>query len=229
VLRIRTIHGVRVCVSLLALLASCKKPDAAPAGTESTAASVAVAPSPEPSPTPAVVVDTTERARKQSLLEYANMEDAYLNDAAGQWASSVRASSSFGDKPNAPVDSVDSNAPFGARGAPDAREWTNNNQSIGMDWLEASFVKPVSATEVRVVVTSGVSAVSKLELIDAGGVSHVVWQGVNDVPQETRGPRTWFVRKFDATPYQVKAVKVTIANAMQSDYKRIDAVQLVGK
>jgi hypothetical protein len=37
------------------------------------------------------------------------------------------------------------------------------------------------------------------------------------------------VRKFDKTKTPTKAVKITIANNVQSGYKVVDAVQLVGE
>ena len=195
---------------------------------DSTIAS-APAPSATPAATADAVPDTAERSRKRAQLEYANLEAGFIGDSTAQWAATVRASTSFGEKDGQPLDSTSSNAPQNVRGAPDGRSWTNNNQSIGTDWLEAGFAKPVSATEVRIVTTDGAPAFSKLELIDVGGVSHVVWSGVNEDAPEQRGPRTWFVRRFDATPYQVRAAKVTIANALKSGYKEIDAVQLVGR
>lgn len=220
---IRTIRSSVLLVTALAA-AACSKKDSAPASAESATTSAQTAAASEPAGP-----DSAERADKLAKLAYANMEDAYLNDLAGQWAVSVRASSSFGEKAGEPFDSTAINSPWHVTGKPDQQHWTNNNQSIGTDWIEASYAKPVSATEVRVVLPDGAESLSKLELIDVTGASHTVWSGVNDDARESRGPRTWFVRKFDATTYQVKAVKLTIANAMQSGYKEIDAIQLVGK
>ena len=112
----------------------------------------------------------------------------------------------------------------------DGKTWTNNSQDIGFDWVEVGFEKPVHATEVRFVLPDGraAAAVSKVELIEPNGTAHVIWSGVSDTQTDKRGPRTWFVRQFDATPYQVSAVKLTIANNLESNYKELDAVQIVG-
>jgi hypothetical protein len=100
-----------------------------------------------------------------------------------------------------------------------------------MDWLEASFAKPVAAKEVRVVFENGegVEAVSKMEVQDAQGKWNTVWSGLSDVKHDQRGNRTWFVRTFEKTAYPVSAVKITIANNVERGYKVVDAVQLVGE
>lgn len=219
-----------VTASLVLLSAACSSKSRADR-THAADSTVATAPASSATSVSAAdaAPDTAERSRKRAQLEYANMEAGFIGDSTAQWAATVRASTSFGETAGQPVDSTSPNAPQNARGAPDGRSWTNNNQSIGTDWLEAGFATPVSATEVRVVTTKGASAFSKLELIDVGGASHVVWSGVNEDAPEKRGERTWFIRRFDATPYQVKAARVTIANAVESNYKEIDAVQLVGR
>lgn len=165
-------------------------------------------------------------AKKQAALDYGHMEDKYINDAKAQWASAAKASSTFGD----PAPS-DSNLATNAIGTLDGKEWTNNNQNIGFDWLEVGFAKPVFATELRAVITSGdeVGAMNKLELQDTEGKWHTVWEGISDVKVDERGPRTWFVRSFPKTAYKVQAAKYTIANNVEPGYKNIDAVQLVGE
>jgi hypothetical protein len=102
---------------------------------------------------------------------------------------------------------------------------------MGFDWVEASFDKPVHATEFRSVFHhgKGVEAVSKLELKDTDGKWYTVWSGISTDKRDERGERTWLVRKFPATAYAVKGAKLTIANNLESGYKEMDAVQLVGK
>jgi hypothetical protein len=87
----------------------------------------------------------------------------------------------------------------------------------------------VAATELRVVLTDGVGAVSKLELIDEAGAAHEVWSGTDETKPDRRGPRTWLVRTFEKTPYKAAGVKISFANAVVSGYKEVDAVQLVGE
>jgi len=193
----------------------------------------AASPSSAATTTPAASTNDTaeadeDRKKKQALLDYATMEDQYINDAAGQWASSARASSFFGQSSGS---TSDQSKAENAIGKPDGGTWSNDNQDMGFDWLEASFDKPVHARAVRFVFLGelGVEAVNKVELLDDQGGWHTAWSGLSDVKGDNRGRRTWFVRQFEKTPYKVKAAKITIANAVQSGYKNIDAVQLVGE
>jgi hypothetical protein len=202
------------------LLGACKKKPA-----EVPVAPVAAAPAPTaataPAPAPADTSEANEElAAKKSKLDYGIMEDGYLNDAKGQWASSARASSTFkGVKIT------------NATGKPDSETWTNDNQEQGMDWIEFGFDKPVAATEARLAVDNGngVEALIRLELQDTDGKWHTVWDGISDVKPDHRGRRTWFVKTFEKTPYKVKATKYTIANNLFHGYKEIDAAQLIGE
>jgi len=221
----KQLTALAIAFSSIALV-SCGKKAAAP-----PPAPVAAAPAPAPAPAAAPADDGYEqrqRQKKQAQLDYATMEDQYINDPRGQWATEAKASSTFGDdhgkQPGA------SNLPANAVGPVDGRSWTNNHQDIGFDWLETTFAKPVSATEVRIVFPNGegVEAVNKLELQDTDGKWTTVWSGLSDMKRDGRGSRTWFVRSFDKTTYKVKAVKFTIANNVQNSYKVVDAVQLVG-
>ena len=168
-----------------------------------------------------------ELAKKQAQLDYATMEDTYINDPKAQWASSAKASSTFGDDRGEPNPS---NLAKNVIGKADGKTWTNNNQDIGFDWVEVGFDKPVHATEVRFVLSNrdATKSVSKVELIEANGTKHEVWSGISDVEPESRGNRTWFVKKLEATPYQVVGAKLSLANSMASGYKEVDAAQIVG-
>jgi hypothetical protein len=214
------------------LLVAChkKEPEAAPAPLVVAAPAAAPAPAPAVAAATAVPAELSDEQRalanKQKALDYSKMEDQYINDPKAQWASTAKASSTYGDpKPS------DSNLAINATGALDGKEWTNNNIDVGFDWLEVGFAKPVAATEVRAVITSGdeVGAMNKVELQDTEGKWHTAWEGISDVKVDARGPRTWFVRSFPKTPYKVQAVKYTIANNVERGYKNIDAVQLVGE
>jgi hypothetical protein len=225
---------------LIALLAGCavltackKKEEVAPAVVAADAqaaapAATAAAPAAAAPAAPAAEADP-EMAEKKAKLDYATMEDAYINDAKGQWAVDAKASSTFGDdggkKP------ADSNLPKNATGTPDGRSWSNGKQDIGFDHIELSYAKPVSATEVRLVIPGGegAEAISKVELQDVDGKWNMIWSGVSDVKRDQRGSRTWFVKTFPATSYKVKAVKYTIANNVERGYKQVDSAQLVGE
>lgn len=228
-------HGLLALSIAAALtLGACKKesPEAsAPGATPAATAEPAPAPAAPAEPAAEPSAEDRARAEQQAKLDYATMENGYLTDAKGQWAVSAKASSSFGDANTAPADSQSSNTPWQSTGAPNGTAWSNNNQDIGFDWIELTYDKPVKATEVRAVTADeeAVQSISKVELIDNEGNAHTVWSGLSDVKPDERGARTWFVRKFDATPYQAKAVKLTFANNVSSGYKQVDAVQLVGE
>lgn len=235
-----------VAMAALALSAgaSCKKKDkaagetAAPAtapATPTEASPAPAAPAAAPAANSAAAIEAAEvaaadKAEKQALLAYATMEDAYLNDAKGQWAIDGKASSSFGGAGTKEgSDPHSSNTPWQASGAPNGNGWSNDHQDMGIDWLEVSFAKPVSATELRVVLTGVIGAMSKVELIDEAGAPHELWSGTDETKRDGRGPRTWFVRTFEKTPYKVAKAKLSFANAVVTGYKEVDAVQLVGE
>jgi len=174
----------------------------------------------EPSP------DDAQRAKKLALLDYATMEDQYINDPHAQWATSASASSTFGDDRGT---AAEGNQASNVIGPVDGKNWTNNHQDIGFDWLQVGFDKSVFATEIRVVFLAGAETVTKLEVQDAQGQWVTVWSGLSDVKTDDRGDRTWFVHKFDKTKTPTKAARVTIANNVEHNYKVVDAVQLVGE
>lgn len=221
---------------LLALLCSslsltaCQKKTAevavesSPSTPEITAAKE---PATEPTSEPEQTEEQQERAKKQALMDYAIMEDSYINDPKAQWVSAAKVSSivTSGSNSDGPLTTTDIN------GKVDGTSWTNNNQEIGFDWAELEFAKPVFATEVRLVIPygEGVEAISKIELQDTTGKWNTIWSGISEQKQDQRGNRTWFIQKFDKTSYQVKAVKYTIANNLSFGYKRFDAAQLVGE
>ncbi len=175
--------------------------------------------------------EAIDLANKQALLDYATMEDRYINDSIAKWAASAKASSTYGVTQEKSPAASSGYGPEKAAGAIDGNTWCNNSTDLGFDWLELGYDKPVNATEVRIVFkpNSGAEAVTKMELIDTDGKLYTVWSGISDVKSDARGSRTWFVRTFAATPYKVKAVKITLANNLYPGYKEIDAVQLVGE
>jgi hypothetical protein len=208
----------------LLLVAACGKKEPEPAPAVVVAAPAATT---APSPASAAEMSDEQRelAEKKAALEYATMEDKYINDPRAQWATAATASSTFGDP-----DPAEASKAKNAIGPVNGEEWTNGNQDIGFDWIEFGYDKPVSATEVRLVMGNGkgVEAVSKIELQDTEGKWNEIWSGVSEVKDDPRGPRTWLVRTFEKTPYKVKAVKYTIANNVVQGYKEVDASQLIG-
>lgn len=214
---------------LVALSACSKKPaeEATPApsaevNTESTASEAVAQEDAEKQ------AAKEELAKKRAQLDYATMEDTYINDPKALWANSAKASSTFGDDHGEPSESSQAKNVIGKT---DGKTWTNNNQEIGFDWVEVGFEKPVHATEVRFVLPdqNAAKSVSKVELIEANGTKHEVWSGVSDIEPDSRGNRTWFVKQFETTPYQVVGAKLSFANNMAKGYKEVDAAQIVGE
>lgn len=225
---------------LLLTVAACHKKPAEPTTEASTTSASSVSakptettstePMPAPAKTPEEMTDAErELAKKQALMDFATMEDTYINDPKAQWATAARASSTFGDDNGKTPSS--SRVADNVVGKVDGESWTNNHQDIGFDWLEVDFAKPVAATEVRLVVPNGegVEAISKVELQDTDGKWVTVWSGISDVKPDARGSRTWFVRSFAKTAFLVKTVKFTIANNLYTNYKLVDAAQLIGE
>jgi hypothetical protein len=228
----RVLHWTLIAVACTLALTGCKKKPAEaepPATTTHAQPAPAAPPAPQP---PATPTDEQRRAaERQSRLDYATMEDGYINDAKAQWGASAHASSSFNETPEKAKENPQASRAWYATGAPDGKEWSQLHQDIGMDWIEVGYAKPVNATEVRAVLTSSDAArgIAKVELIDESGTTQAVWNGVSDVEPDKRGRRTWFVKSFPKTASKIKAVKLTFANAVSSGYKEVDAVQLVGE
>jgi len=225
----RTAAPALLCLSVL--MAACQKKPAEPVAEAAPAPTAAAAPAPAPAPEPEPSADDAEKARRQAMLDFATMEDGFLNDAKSQWASTAKASSSYGETPASPPESPEKSLAWRATGTPDGEAWSQFSQDIGLDWLQAGFAKPVQATEVRIVMLQddAAEAITKLELVDTDGKATTVWSGLSDQKPDRRGSRTWFVRKFDKTAGKIAAVKMTFANNVAVGYKEIDAVQLVGE
>ena len=221
---------VTALIATALLVSACqKKPPATdPAVVVTTAATLpepAGTPAATPAPTGELTQQQREQADKQAKLDFAVMEDKYINDPKAQWASSATATTTFGGK-----DAAESNMAKNVAGPVDNKDWTNDQQEIGFDALEVTYEKPVTATEVRLVVPGGegIEALTKVELQDPEGKWNTVWSGLSDVKEDSRGQRTWFVRSFAPTAYKTKAVKYTFANNVQRGYKKADAAQLIG-
>jgi hypothetical protein len=228
-----------IALSVVVALSACSKKPAeaeAPVTTPQAGQADATQPAPAPAATEAMpeapagdTAEARERAEKQAALDYATMEDGYINDPKGQWAVSATASSSAAS--DAEPDSHSSLTPWQATSAPNGDSWSNGSQDVGFDWVQLKYASAVTPAEVRAVLGSGeaAEAITKIELIDTDGKSHVVWSGLSDAKRDERGPRTWFVRKVDAADFSVDTVKLTFANNVASGYKYVDAVQLVSR
>lgn len=222
-------------LAVLSLGACHKKAEETAPAAETPAAPAPTASAPEAAKPAAEQTDAErEMAHKKELMDYATMEDTYINDPKAQWSSTANASSVFGDqdgqKPSDSSLAINATGKLGGNNY----SWINNNREIGFDTLELGYDKPVFATEVRAVLPQGNGAnaaesLSKVELQDTTGKWNTIWSGISDVKRDDRGSNTWLVRKFDKTTYQVKAVKYTFANNLAHGYKEVNAAQLVGE
>jgi hypothetical protein len=167
---------------------------------------------------------------EQDAQAYRTMEQSFLAEPGAQWGVSSRSGSSVGDEPSDTVGYGQRNGPELATEKPDGQYWRNQHDNQGVDWLEVGYGRSVQATEVRVVMNgrAAVGGITRVDLIDDTGQPHTIWSGSSEVSAETRGEHTWFVRKFDKTPYKVNAVKLSFGNAVFPGAKRVDAVQLIG-
>ena len=158
-------------------------------------------------------------------------ETSLLADKNGQWASAAQASSYYGGDTSA-------NPRYGAKqatGSPNVATYSDNPNSWvakadgvpTAEWLLLDYATAVHATAVKVRQNMGPGAVSKIELVDASGTEHTLWEGLDETayPKNTIG---WFVREFPRTDYLVKQVRVSLRNNRIWGYNEIDAVQLVG-
>jgi hypothetical protein len=158
-------------------------------------------------------------------------EAAVLADAHGQWAVSAEASSYYGGDNGARprYGAIQATgAPNVARYSDNPNAWTaRTGDSPVPEWLSLEYPIAVHATAVKVRQNSGPGAISKLELIDEAGSTHLIWEGTDAVayPKNTIG---WFVRDFPRTDYLVKRVRVTLLTNRVWGWNEIDAAQLVG-
>ena len=166
-----------------------------------------------------------------SRLEYEAMEERYMADTNAQWGVQATTGSSVGDNVAAQVVSDPERSPMNATGPANGNTWRNLHDAEGLDWITVTYGQPVHATEVRVVLRGqvGPRAITRLDAIDETGQAHTLWAGeVGDTP-EWRGDRTWFIRKFERTPFKVASVRVVFANKVVPGVKLVDAVQVVGR
>ena len=172
-----------------------------------------------------MTAESPEAARRKAEIEWALKQDEIKNDSSGQWALSAKASSSYND--------AQGTAPFSpgqVTGVPTIESLGNNSMAWspktadgGIEWLEATYAKPVFATAVRIRESLGPGAVIKVELFDDKGAPHVVWSGTDS----TKG-LNYLIVEFPRTAFKTDRVRMTLATNIVSGWQQIDAVQLVG-
>jgi hypothetical protein len=223
-------------IACLTILAACgKKPETSAAARSApppAAPPAAAAPAPQAAPAaqPTAAAVDPELERKRAAMEFALKEDAIKTDARGQWATDAKASSTFATNP-------DPAASYGVRkatGAPDverygddANSWASKDQDAGIEWLEVSFARAVTPTELRIRQNYNPGAIVRIELYDEGGAAHTAWQGP-DPTAYAPGEMAWLTAKVEGAPYKTQRAKITLASNAVPGWNEIDAVQLVG-
>jgi hypothetical protein len=178
---------------------------------------------------PSVTLPASSDATRGMIVSSAALDDAKtIADAAGQWAAGATASSQYGTPGYSAAQAVGApNISLGMAGDdPDA--WCPATKNEGTAWLELAFATPVHASEVRVRQNNAPGAIARVELIDAEGTSHLVWEGVDPFVAPAVREIAWFAVRVPKTGYLVAKVKLTLNLAAVNGWKQIDAVQLVG-
>ena len=228
-------------LALLTALAACAGKKDEPAETAAPASAAATGePASAPAPassesapaTPAAAAPAAEEdeatIEKRKAVEFALNEEKIATDPKGQWASSAKATSTYGDAKD-PQDysaSKATGAPDVANFSDNGNAWTAKEADGGIERLEVGFAKPVHATEIRIRQSFAPGAIIKVELIDTTGAGHVVYEGVDAASYDKYN--FWFRKSFDKTAYQVAGAKITLATNAVPSWNEIDAVQLIG-
>ena len=198
-----------------------------PAAVSDTSSSITPAPvsaSAKPAGTAgAVEADTTA---KLAGAEWAMKQDQIKNDPSGQWAVAATASSTYSDAVEMERWAANqvAGAPNVEKFGDDGNAWAPKTEDAGLEWLEATFAKPVYATEVRIRESCGSGTIIRIELFDEQGVSHTLWTGSDPTTE-----LNYLMIKFPMTTFKTNRIKITLTTNVVPGWNEIDAIQLVGK
>lgn len=222
---------ILAAVAAALVLAGCAQKQAAedPTATDPAAAATDAATTATPAADPAAAAEEDpETVKKRRLVESALAEEAVVTDPRGQWATTAKATSSYND-----AQDQASYSAFQVTGAPNVpgfgdngNAWCPKESDAGIERLEVGFGKPVNATEIRVRQNSAPGAIIKVELVDAAGTAHTVYEGVDATQYDEFN--FWFKASFEKTSYQAVGAKITLATNAVNGWNEIDAVQLIG-
>jgi hypothetical protein len=113
-----------------------------------------------------------------------------------------------------------------ATGAPDTTAcgdiitaWAPSSSGTAPEWLQLTFGTPRQAIGLQIHETYNAPFVYRVDLIDAGGISHTVWSGVDSTPCPG-----WFTLNIPVTSYLVSGAKIYTQAA---GWEEIDAVGLL--
>lgn len=204
------------------------EPAAAPAEPAAAPATAPAAAEPAATDAAAATEEDPEVVKKRREVEFALAEEALVGDARGQWATTAKATSTYGDAkdPASYSASQATGAPNVVGFGDNGNAWCPKEDDGGIERLEVGFAKPVNATEIRIRQNAGPGAIIKVELIDEAGGAHAVYEGVDSATYDQFN--FWFKKSFDKTPYKAKGAKITLATNAVRGWNEIDAVQLIG-
>lgn len=153
-------------------------------------------------------------------------EEAICDNPNGQWAMHATASSELGGTITRPgwaaLEAVgEPDVP--AKGV-DGRAWSPRSENAGYEWIELTYWRPVHATGIRIREIHASGTVVMVELKDLDGDYRVKWKGTDKKSDYL----IWLILDFPRTEYLTDVVRVTLDTTLETNYKEIDAVQLVG-
>ena len=173
-----------------------------------------------------------EKKTEKVTIKAVADEKKFLNDPKGQWPYDADVSSTRANLSD-DFDAGYSNIKLIGKPDVDAygdnkSAWTPKDPDKGLEWFKVSFEKPVYATEIRIRQTCNPGTITRIELIDENGQSHVIWEG-SDNNEYPKDKIRYFVASFKKADFKSKTVKVTIESDRVKGWDEFDAVQLVGE
>jgi hypothetical protein len=161
------------------------------------------------------------RTRLLSAAQKLEESDEEEDDAGflHQWAASARASTEYGNPDWGAVQAT--GKPDAQSGADSTKAWASSTIN-GVEWLELTYNKAISPTEIRVRETYNPGAVTKVEALDADRHWHTIWEGKDDAKE-------WLEIKISPPAWTIKTIKITIDNQIVGNWCEIDAAEVIGE
>jgi hypothetical protein len=103
--------------------------------------------------------------------------------------------------------------------------WASAHKDGTQEFLQLDYDTPVYATGVTVRETDGNGFVTRIDVVDSGGVLHTVWTGT-DLSQPGLPVDAAFT--WAKTAFLVKGVKVYVDTSHSTTWEEVDAVRLYG-
>lgn len=143
-----------------------------------------------------------------------------------QWAIDAKASSQYGSNSWSALQMTGAPNTYPQHGDKDTA-WAPSYANSGMEWVELTYPEAVVVERVDIYETYNPGAITKVELIDASGTSHLVWQG--KAAALTPAQARVFQVQNHTTRIPSNKVRITLETDKVSGWNEIDAVGLLGK